>query len=453
MLFRRKQPKDQPINKIRPRKNKKLRAFFWTITILIIGIVVWIGTTGIIAFGNITTKNTSDGPSFFKTGQAIDPNLLNEGDTRINTLIIGADNANGLTDTLQIYSIDPINNTMSMLSIPRDLYVDSPLGGKTKINEIYNAGNKKCQTDKNCDDDVDNGAVALKSILKTTLNINVHYFVRVDFQGFKNLIDSLGGVSIYVEKTLNDPSYPCDYDPGKACGYLQKAGTYNMTGAQALKYARCRNGSCGNDFGRAARQQQVIESIRTKILTLGVITNPQKITNIISSLGNHFKTDMRLDEMLKVFSIIQNLDKSKSKTTVLDNSISGPLKSLNNGRYVLSPRAGEDDWSKVHEFVLTVMPEPYVIKEGAKIAIVDASGKKLSKEVKEQLESVGYIVVSIEIANYFDSKTTLWTNGDNQYTIELLKKRTSGTTVKKMPSNTAIEPDIVLVIGDNYVLR
>ena len=142
MIFRKKPPQDQPINRIRPKKNKKVRVFFWTLTILVIAIVGWIGTTGIIAFNNITTKNDSDGPSFFKTGQAISPELLSEGGSRINTLIIGADNAAGLTDTLQVYSIDPINNTLAILSVPRDLYVENPLGGKTKINEIYNAGKR-----------------------------------------------------------------------------------------------------------------------------------------------------------------------------------------------------------------------------------------------------------------------------------------------------------------------
>lgn len=453
MLFRKKQPKEQPVNRIRPKKNKKLRTFFWTLTILIIGIVGWIGTTGIVAFNNITSKNDSDGPSFFKTGQSIDARLLEEGGSRINTLIIGADNAAGLTDTLQIYSIDPVNNTLSILSIPRDLYVDNPLGRKTRINEIYNAGKKACQNSGNCDEDLDNGAVALKKVLNKVLNIDIHYFARVDFRGFKNIVDSIDGVTIYVEKALSDPGYPCDNDPGLECGYYQKAGTINMSGSQALKYARCRSGNCGNDFGRAARQQQVIEAIREKILSLGVVTNPQKITNIISTLGSHFKTDMKLDEIIKIFQIIQGIDKTKTTTGILDNSINGPLKSLNNGQYVLVPKAGQDTWNEVHEYVLTIMPEPYLIKEYTSIAIVDASGKDLSKQVKEQLESVGYNVVTTETADEISSSTTLWTNGNSEYTIELLKKRTKATITKKMASNAAIEPSIVLVIGSNYVLK
>lgn len=452
-IFRKRPPSEQPITKIRPKRNRKLRTFFWTLTILIIAVVGWIGTTGIIAFNNITSKNDSDGPSFFKTGQSIDARLLEEGGSRINTLIIGADDAAGLADTLQIYSIDPVNNILSILSVPRDLYVDSPIGRKTRINEVYNAGKTVCQNSGNCDEELDNGAVALKKVLNQALNIDIHYFVRVDFRGFKNIVDSIDGVTIYVEKTLNDPSFPCDNDPGKTCGYTQKAGTYNMTGAQALKYARCRSGNCGNDFGRAARQQQVIEAIREKILNLGVITNPQKITNIIATLGNHFKTDMKLDEMIKIFKIIQKVDKTKTVTDVLDNSVDGPLKSLNNGQYVLIPKAGQNDWSEVHEFVLTVMPEPYLISESATIAIVDASGDDLAEDIKKQLESVGYNVITTEIADAVSANTSLWTNGVNKYTIELLKKRTKGTISRKMPSNTAIEPDIVLVIGSDYVLK
>ena len=453
MIFKRKKQQESGVNRISPRKNKRLKIFFWTITILIIGIVSWIGTTGIIAFQNITTKNDTDGPSFFKTGQTIDPTSLTEGGSRINTLIIGADSAAGLTDTLQIYSIDPINNTLSIISVPRDLYVANPLGGKSKINEVYNAGKKKCQIDRNCDKDIDNGAVALKSVLKTVLNVDVHYFAKVDFQGFKNIIDSVGGVTIYVEKALSDPGFPCDYDPGTPCGYYQKAGTFNMNGTQALRYARCRNGNCGNDFGRAARQQQVIQAIKDKVLSLGVITNPQKVTNIISTLGTHFKTDMKLDEMIRIFKIIQGTDNTKTKNGILSNDTDDPLRSYNNGQYILIPKAGENDWGGVHEYVLSIMPEPYIIKEAANIAIVDASGKDLAEDVKEILENVGYTVVSIEDAAKTASQTNIWQNGDKPYTFELLKKRTDGVKVTKIPSSSAIDPHIVLVIGTDYVIE
>lgn len=453
MLFRRKPNTLPPITRIRPARNKKLKVFFWTLTIVIITIIGWIGITGIIAFNNIQAKNDSNGPAFFNT-DGINPDTLIEGDTRINTLLIGADNAAGLTDSIQIYSIDPVNNSLAMLSVPRDLYVTNPSGGKSKINEIYNAGVRKCQVDSNCDPEIDAGAKALKGILKEILGINIHYFARVDFQGFRGIVDAIGGVQIHVEKALSDTNYPCDNDPSRPCGYYQPAGTYNMTGTQALRYARCRSGNCGSDFGRAARQQQVVEAIRAKLLTLGVAGNPTKIATIINTLGQHLRTDMKLDEMIRIFKLIQDVDKTKSTSGVLDNSATGPLQSINNGQYRLIPKLGQDNWTDVKKFVLKIMPEPYVIKEKAKIIIVDASGKKLGSDVEEMLTNAGYNVIATETASVVSAPTELWSSkNDTPYTVALLKKRFEPSITSTQPTTTAIEPDIVLVIGSNYVLN
>ncbi|MEX2012297.1 MAG: LCP family protein [Patescibacteria group bacterium] len=455
MLFRKKPAIDQPITRIKPRRNKKLRAFFWGLTLIVVGIITWVGVTGIIAFNNIQAKNDGDGPDFFKYGGNIDPNSLTEGASRINTLLIGADNAAGLTDSIQIYSVDPINNTLAMLSVPRDLYVDNPLGGKSKINEIYNAGIKKCALSGNCDPDVDQGASALKKVLETILGIRVHYFARADFQGFKSVVDSIGGVSIYVEKALSDSNFPCENDASKPCGYFQPAGTFNMTGSQALKYARCRGGNCGSDFGRAARQQQVVEAIREKTLSLGIISNPKRVTDTISAIGNHLRTDLKITEMTKLFELVQNVDKTKTIAKVIDNGPSGPLMSSHNiyGQYILIPKAGENDWSKVHQFVLTAMPEPYLIKENAKIVVIDASGKKIGKDVTAALKAVGYNVIATETVATTTTETTIWGKDGNPYTNALLKKRLLATVITGEPTTAALEKDFVLVIGTNYVLK
>jgi hypothetical protein len=227
-----------------------------------------------------------------------------------------------------------------------------------------------------------------------------------------------------------------------------------MTGTQALRYARCRSGNCGSDFGRAARQQQVVEAIRAKLLTLGVAGNPTKIASIINTLGRHLRTDMKLEEMIRVFKLVQDVDKTKSTSGVLDNSSTGPLRSINNGSYVLIPKLGQDNWSDVKKFVLKIMPEPYVIKEKAKIVIVDASGSKLADELAEILTNAGYNVLATETATTVAGTTEIWSaNKDNPYTVALLKKRLEAPETNNRPTTTAVEPDIILVIGSNYVLN
>ncbi len=450
MLFRKTSLYDRPITQIKPRRSKNLRIFFWILALIVVGVVSWIGVTGIVAFNNITDKNDSDDPSFFKFGDEVNPDNLKEGETRINVLLIGLADQGG-TDTIQIASIDPFNKQMSLLSVPRDLHVKSPLGGNSRINAVYGEGITKCNQTRVCDKSVNAGAAALKSTLREVLGTDIHYYAFVDFEGFKDVVDAIGGVSIYVEKALSDPDYPCDNDPLKICGYSQKAGTVTMSGTQALKYARCRGGTCGSDFGRSQRQQQVIEAIRQKTLSLGVLSNPKKITDLMTALGNHFKTDMKLDEMLKTFELVQAVDKTKTVTATLDTSAEGPLKVLSSNPYLITPKAGQNDWSGVHDFVLSAMPEPYVIKEAAKVLIVDASGKKSAAALEKKLTALGYNIVGSETATIVQTATSLWGNKDMKYTLALLKKRFSANLTNNKPTATSIQPaDIILVIGSNY---
>lgn len=441
------------VTRVKPQRSKKMKIFLWCLFLSIAGIFSWIAVTGLIAFNNIQAKNDGQGHSFFKFGDGIDPDSINEGDTRINTLIIGADGAAGLTDSLQIYSIDPINSTMAILSIPRDLYVNNPLGGKSKINEVYNAGVRKCRNNSECDPDVDAGAKALKEVIKETLGVNIHYFARADFQGFRRLIDAIGGVEITVETALYDPSFPCDNNPGLPCGYTQSAGTHLMNGTQALRYTRCRNGNCGNDFGRSARQQQVIAAMREKTLSLGVLSNPQRLTNIISTLGRNFKTDMKLDEILRISKINQEIDDEKTVTAVLDTDTDSPLKAQNNGSYIIVPRAGLNDWSEVQAFVTSVLPEPYIIKESAPIAIIDASGKKTGEEVEAMLKNAGYNVIINKTATSTQSSTQIWSKNSNPYTNSFIRRRIQATDISSKPTTDAEGAAIIIVIGTNYSLR
>lgn len=404
---------------------KKWRYFFVGLVILIAGAVGWVIVSGIIAFNNISAKNLSDLPAFFR---GLSPDELQEGDTRINILLLGTDAAASLTDSIQIFSIDPINKTIATLSVPRDLYVDNLMGKKTKINEVYNAGAKACRNNSKCDRDVDHGAESLKRVINQVLGINIHYFARFDFKGFKTIVNSIGGVTVTVERALSDPSYPCEHDPGLACGYYQNAGVINMNGDQALKYARCRSGNCNNDFGRSQRQQQLIVAIKNKALSAGVLSNPRKLSNLINAIGHSLRTDIKLDELQKLLQLINDIDQAKITYTVLDNAADSPLKnSVNsNGQYILLPKAGINKWDEVKDFVLAALPEPYIIKEAATIAIIYASGdtndKAAAQNLAVKLKKFGYNITAIK-ANGSGKTETIEYFNNKPYTTTFLAKR------------------------------
>ncbi len=443
-------------NRTTYNRRKKWKNFFWGLLILLVGVAGWVGITGALALKNITAKNTDETPSFFKFGVNIDPDQLNkEGDSRINVLLLGVDSAAGLTDSIQIASIDPINRSVAMLSVPRDLYVSNPAKGrKSRINEIYRDSGKFCpRATSTCDPNIDYGANALEELLSNILGIKVSYFSKVDFDGLKKLVDSLGGISVYVDKPLSDPTFPdrtySGFDP-----FYIGAGQQTMNGATALRYSRCRGGTCGGDFGRARRQQQVILAIRDKITQLNIVTNPQKLTSIMSAAGKGFRTDLSIDQVSQLYKLIKDVDTSTIKTAGLDNSTNGVLKSLNTGgAYLLIPKLGENDWTDVRNLATTTFPEPYLIKEGAKILIVDATGKTGTGELlATKLKRYGYTIIDNQTAESISAKTSVSYYTDNPFTTTFLKKRFV-VIPKKVKSPESGEAEIVLTIGSDYLKK
>lgn len=433
-------------------RRKNLKIFFLGLAVLILGSVGWVSVSGFLAFKNISAKNSGNQSSFFRFDGQISPDqLAGEGDSRINILSLGIDAAAGLTDSIEVISIDPINKSMSMLSVPRDLYVFNPAENrKTKINEVYNSGVNACIVPKKtCDSKVDAGGEAVKKTVAETLGVPISYFVRVDFNGVKKIVDSLGGIQVYVDKAIYDPKYPnktnTGYDP-----FSIKAGLQTLSGEVALKYARSRQTT--SDFDRARRQQQVISAIRTKAFQLNFLANPKKVTDLISSVGRSLKTDLQSNEIISLVRLAQAIDTAKASTAILDNGVDGPLVSSVNtiGQYVLVPKLGESDWTEVQEFARRALPEPYLVKEAAKIKIVNASGKAATGEaLKKNLSSLGYTISSLELSTSTQTKSSITYSEDHPYTLALLKKRFGLTPSKSKDSPAGT--DIVITIGSSFI--
>ncbi|OGD60863.1 hypothetical protein A3A71_03055 [Candidatus Berkelbacteria bacterium RIFCSPLOWO2_01_FULL_50_28] len=451
-----------PVNQLPPpantlafpnKKRRKLKIFFWSVAGIFLATTIWIGVTGIVALRNISAKNAGDSSLFFRfNGQIPADKLANEVDGNINIALLGADIAAGLTDSIQVVSIDPVNKAMSMISVPRDLYVANADGTKSRINEVYNRAVATCANSKTCDAEIDAGGEAMKKVLTSALGVDVNYFARADFEGLKQIVDTLGGIDIYVEQTLSDPQFPnsnySGYDP-----FYLPAGQTHMNGSIALKYARCRHGSCGSDFGRALRQQKVVVAIRNKALGLGVLANPKKITDLISAIGDNFRTDMKTSEMINVVKLIKEIPDTKVTNTVIDNGTTGPLAVLQGAMaYLLAPKLGENDWSGVHEFVANVLPKPYISRENIQIVIDDRSGKALGTALAAKLKIYGYNVKILTGSVGTVPQTTIEHNGgDFPYTIALLKKRLNLPATKNGSLGEGTQ--IKITLGIDFTLK
>jgi LCP family protein required for cell wall assembly len=178
--------------------------------------------------------------------------------TRTNVLVLGLDRRpeQGFvvrSDTIVLTTVDPAGPRVAMLSIPRDLYIDIPGHGPSRINTAHFWG----------ENDVAGGGPALaKQAILENFGVPVDHYVRLDFNGFRAIVDAVGGIEIDVEEPVVDNAYPTD-DYGTIRIEIP-AGRQHMDGETALRYARSRHGS--SDFERGQRQQQILVALAQRML-------------------------------------------------------------------------------------------------------------------------------------------------------------------------------------------
>lgn len=293
----------------------------------------------------------------------------------------------------------------------------------------------------------------MKATVNSVLGVPIHYFIRIDFAGFEKVINRLGGIQVYVDKPLNDPFFPDERLVGFDPLYIP-AGLQTFNGEKALKYARSRQST--SDFDRSRRQQQVLVALREKLLKSENLANPKKITDLLTILGNHLKTDLQVNELTKLFGLIKETDHSNTVTEVLDTATESPLRATNDPQagYIIIPKKGINDFSQVQEFVRQVLKEPYLLKENAKIVIENRSGdEEIFVTIAAKLKSYGYNVIDTRSAEATQEKTEIeYFNNDKPYTVALLKKRL-GSGAKKVKAPESEQADIIIVIGSKFSLE
>lgn len=293
--------------------------------------------------------------------QIINPKKLQTTDGRTNTLLLAVDKretfdpncgsggSGRLTDTIIVASLDANQGDVVLISVPRDLWVET--GYFTgKINSAYAVGERG---------KVGGGAEFAARVLEGVLGIPIHYYAVADFQGFQEAVDILGGIEVAVERTFDDYKYPV---PGKECAEPEEArwehihfeaGLQTMNGGQALKFVRSRHaaGPEGSDFARSRRQQQVLVAMKTRALALSAFTDLTKVKELYDTYSNRVQTNLGFLELQRVLTIAPNIEAVRSE--VIDG-VSGLLQSESghdefNGAWVLVPKAG--DFSEVRAYV------------------------------------------------------------------------------------------------------
>lgn len=278
-------------------------------------------------------------------------------DGRVNILLLGipggTHDGTDLTDTILVMSFDQENQSLAMISVPRDIWSDTL---KDKVNSAYHYGEEKKKG---------GGLVLSKAIVSDVVGLPIQYALVLDFSGFRRIIDLVGGVEIDVQKSFTDTEYPvpgkendtCGGDPLLACRYEPlrfESGLQVMDGERALKYVRSRHaeGNEGSDFARGKRQQEILLALKAKLLSQDIYLHPGEIEKLYAAFDAATDTDMNMGELLTVGKLFMQTTKEKTQRISLEDKLYTPPSSWY-GRYVLLP---VESFEAIHAFVKSSLP-------------------------------------------------------------------------------------------------
>jgi LCP family protein required for cell wall assembly len=327
--------------------------------------------------------------------------LTTDSEDRTNFLVLGTGGAGhdgaDLTDTFLVGSYSHTKQTLSMLSIPRDLYVEASDGYGMRINQIY-------QYEVGLLGDSETALEEVSELAARITDLPIHYYAKVNFQGFTDLIDALGGVKVLVPYEIDDPYYPChnllDY-----CPFHITEGVHTLDGETALMYARSRKTT--SDFDRAARQQLILEAIRDKAQSSEILASPKRLRDIYEIVSENLESNLHFRELVALAKLSESLSSQNITSAVLSDEprytgglLYAPNREDYGGAAVLIP-AGES-FREIHKLTSVIFDYPEVFAEQLPIEVLNASGTpRLAESAAYYLNRYG--LNTAHIGNHPDS--------------------------------------------------
>ena len=302
-----------------------------------------------------------------------------DGKERLNVLLVGIDQRGDSTtfntDTLIVASVDPVNGTVTMFSIPRDT-VDFPVPENAQ--QLYGAtyGNKinsyYASASRHPDVFPDGPMPALREMLGNFYGMKIDYSLMVNFTGFQEIVDALDGVRITARNPVTDDSYPLG--GGKYARIHVLAGVHAMDGAEALIFARSRHGS--SDFDRAARQQQVISAIRAQSDMAAITRN---LPSLAVALKDSLKSDFPQQDLPLLLDLIAQIDAGSIRSLVFTPPNYQTVGSDSRG-YIITPDVAKIRAAVLQAFSAQPTKEEReadaIAREAARIWVLNGTGRK-----------------------------------------------------------------------------
>jgi LCP family protein required for cell wall assembly len=283
-------------------------------------------------------------------------------DGRVSILILGKGGKGhegaDLTDTMIFASLSLTNHSVALISIPRDVWIPEI---RAKLNSAYYWGNLQPERG--------GGLGFAKQIVSIVTGQPVDYALAVDFSGFQDIIDTIGGVDVAVDRSFTDIKYPiagkendtCGGDVTFSCRYQTihfDKGVIHMDGATALKFARSREGDNGEntDFARSTRQQKIISAVGKKVLSIRTIVNPIKDYKILLAVKASVETDLdptAIGILAKI--VLGSRNNMNSQVLPADLLFNPPITPTYDKQYVLIPKTGNGRWEEINRWFSSVL--------------------------------------------------------------------------------------------------
>ena len=399
-----------------------------------------------------------------KSGQPVTTLLLGYGGS-------GHDGA-FLTDTILELTYDPARNAVTMVNIPRDLYVFVPYGGPKvgywgKINsafsyvmEAQSSTNLSSRYRFNLNDQnsrIDAAVNLTKDVVENVTGTPVDYWATISFDGFRKFIDAIGGVNVTVETTFDDYDYPANDDPQIDASVMHihfEAGPQHLNGERAIEYARSRKSAQdGNDFSRSKRQMRLITAVKEEASQPSIML---KAFGMMDALQGNIRTSLSVNEAKALLDYFRGEGAASLKNTLFVSQIISTNfltdGTSSDGAYILYPLAGQSNYTAIQQWLEQGREFPEVRVEGLRVQVQNASGQQtLLRQFNADLEQNGLDTLDpIRISPTTTSLIYDYTNSKSSTTMRVITGFLPSApiiTAKKPATQSA---DIIIVLGQDY---
>ena len=388
--------------------------------------------------------------------------LLGQGDS-------GHDGLN-LTDTIMVASIDPKRTqSMVLLSLPRDLYLlNTERMGKGRLNSMYRDFRSFMRFERGMDEEeaTEETLKELAAEVGRKLNMDIDHTIKVDFIGFVKAVDEIGGVDLEVPYDIVDTEYP-DENYGYETFEISE-GMQHLDGETALKYARSRHTT--SDFGRSARQQQLLGAISGKAKEVGLTKDPKKLISIARIISEHMETTLSLSELVGLAALSKDIDKSRIITMQLNDRnglydayiepgglLYTPPRNEFEGASVLLPVSIPEfpvTWKQIRAFTALLINQRAAYLADPEIAVLNSTAKSGSaRRLGNELNRFGFEIGEIANASGEEQLTSIISYADeSDAALAEFFSLLLGMEVSPLPEGVPTEEtgELTIILGKDF---